>query len=153
MTVYSCLIAVFLLCLAYHTYTDIREMLLYDAINAVLLVSGCIYAYFYGSLWQSLHGAVTTGGIMMLLYILSKGGMGEGDVKLAFVLGVWLGTLLGIVGLFLAFSSGGLIAIGLLVTAGKARREKLPFGPFLCLGGAVALLYGNNIIELYLSYF
>lgn len=153
MTVYSCLIAVFLLCIAYHTYTDIKEMLLYDAVNAVLLVSGCVYAYFYGNLWQSLYGALLTGGVMLLLYILSRGGMGEGDVKLAFVLGVWLEPLLGVLGLLLAFASGGLLAVVLLVSGEKGRRERLPFGPFLCLGGTAALLYGHSLIAMYLNYF
>ena len=153
MTVYDCLIVVFLLCIAYHTYTDLKEMLLYDAVNAVLLVSGCIYAYFYGNIWQSMYGALLTGGVMMLLYILSRGGMGEGDVKLAFVLGVWLEPLLGVLGLLLASASGGILAVVLLVSGRRGRRDRLPFGPFICLGGVVAFFNGYRLLDFFFCCF
>lgn len=153
MDVYGGLVVVFLFCLAYHTYTDVKEQLLYDSVNAVLLVGGCIYTCLYGNLWQSLYGALMTGGAMLGLYFLSRGGMGEGDVKLAFVIGVWLSPLLGTVCLVLAFMSGGLVAAALLLLGIKEYGEKLSFGPFLCLGAIVAFLYGDSLISFYLSYF
>ena len=146
-------VSFFLICLAYHIYTDMREFLLYDVVSGGLLIVGCTYAYLYGNVWQSLLGALCSGGSMLLMYIFSRGGMGEGDVKLSFVLGVWLGVLPSLVGLALAFSLGGLWAISLLLWRGKKGDEKLPFGPFLCLGGAIALFYGRQIASFYLSYF
>lgn len=101
-------VSFFLICLAYHIYTDMREFLLYDVVSGGLLIVGCTYAYLYGNVWQSLLGALCSGGSMLLMYIFSRGGMGEGDVKLSFVLGVWLGVLPSLVCLALAFSLGGL---------------------------------------------
>lgn len=147
------LIVFFIVCLVCHIYTDVKELLLYDVVSAGMLLVGCIYAYWYGNLWQSLIGAVFVGGIMLLLYILCRGGMGEGDVKLSFVLGVWLGPILGMVCLALAFGFGGILAIFLLLLRCKRGKEMIPFGPFLCLGGAVSLFYGNELIKFYLSYF
>lgn len=147
------LICFFMLCLLYHIYTDVREMLLYDAVTLALLAAGMVYAFLYGNILQSLYGALLAGGSMLLLYILSRGGMGEGDVKLSFALGVWLGPRQSILCLLLAFSIGGILAVGILLCSRARSREKLPFGPFLCLGSAAAMLYGEELISIYLGLF
>lgn len=147
------LFCLFLLCITYHIYTDIKEMLLYDWVNLALLVSGCVYVYFYSDVWQSLYGILVAGGSMLFLYFLSRGGMGEGDVKLSFILGLWLGPWKSIVCLALAFMSGGAVGSCLLLGRRKNADDRLPFGPFLCLGGATALFYGQELISWYLGYF
>lgn len=147
------LLCLFVLGLLCHIYTDIKEMLLYDIVSLVLLVAGCIYAYYYGDVLDSLYGFFAAGGGMLLLYYLSKGGMGEGDVKLAFVLGVWLGFWNSIICLFLAFISGGLFGSVLLIMRRKSGCDRMPFGPFLCLGGIVAQFYGQKLFSRYLGYF
>ena len=63
-----------------------------------------------------------------------RGGMGAGDVKLSFVLGVWLGFKASIVCLMLAFVFGGIIGVMLLASGIKQRKDPIPFGPFLCIG-------------------
>ncbi len=88
---YEVLLIVFALCLFIHTYTDLKEQLLYDEVSTLLMVTGVIYAYYFGDLWQSVYGAMASVVIMLIIYWASRGGMGFGDVKLAFVLGVWLG--------------------------------------------------------------
>ena len=73
--------------LGYHCYTDVRYMLLYDNTNIVLAVLALLRAWQLDCLKASWQGAVVLGGIMLIIYYASHGGMGEGDVKLAAVLG------------------------------------------------------------------
>ena len=78
--------------LGYHCYTDVRYMLLYDNTNIVLAVLALLRAWQLDCLKASWQGAVVLGGIMLIIYYASPGGMGEGDVKLAAVLGLWVGV-------------------------------------------------------------
>ena len=85
--------------------------------------------------------------------MLGQTAMGGGDAKLVAMMGAWLGWKLLLVGCFLAcavgaFIGGGAIALGIL-----SRRDPMPFGPFLALGGAIALFYGKALISAYLTLF
>ncbi len=76
-------------------------------------------------------------------------GMGMGDVKLAGAMGVWLGLSV-IPAMFIAFLAGTVVGIGIMAREGKGARKKgVPFGPFLALGGVVAVLAGPELIDLY----
>ncbi len=76
-------------------------------------------------------------------------GMGMGDVKLAGVMGLFLGTAV-IPALFVAFLAGTLIGLAVIARHGADGRKKgVPFGPFLALGGLVGLLAGSDLIDLY----
>jgi leader peptidase (prepilin peptidase)/N-methyltransferase len=79
--------------------------------------------------------------------------MGAGDVKLCFVLGLWLGLKASIVCLMLSFIFGGVIGVFLLATGIKGRKDPIPFGPFLCLGAYISLLFSPYIIYYYWSLF
>ncbi|MBQ7883232.1 MAG: prepilin peptidase [Phascolarctobacterium sp.] len=147
--IYYILLAIFTGCLLIHSYTDYKEQLLYDKVSTVLMVTGVIYAYCYGDLWQSVYGAMASVGIMLVIYWVSRGGMGLGDVKLAFTLGVWLGLAQSLACLLLAFVAGGVIGVALLATGLKNRRDAIPFGPYLCVSGWVCLFYGTDILNLY----
>jgi leader peptidase (prepilin peptidase)/N-methyltransferase len=79
--------------------------------------------------------------------------MGMGDVKLALLLGLYLGWLsLGhvLLGLFLGFLLGSIAGIGLLVTGVRGRKDHLPFAPFLAAGAVLAVLAGEPLLDLYL---
>ena len=77
------------------------------------------------------------------------GGMGMGDVKLAGVMGLFLGLSV-VPALAVAFLAGSVVGIAVMARQGaSARKSGLPFGPFLALGGCVALLAGPELIELY----
>ena len=77
--------------------------------------------------------------------------MGFGDVKLAFVLGVWLGLEQSLLCLLLAFIFGGFVGVSLLLTGIKSRKDAIPFGPYLCVSGWVGLLCGKELLALYWS--
>jgi leader peptidase (prepilin peptidase)/N-methyltransferase len=108
--------------------------------------------------------ALTTAGIglaaLLLLYLIlalaRPGGMGMGDVKLAGVLGMflgWLGWGSLAVGAFSAFLLGGLFAIVLLAVRRAGRTTRIPFGPWMLAGAWVGILFGDLLAGWYLGLF
>jgi leader peptidase (prepilin peptidase) / N-methyltransferase len=88
----------------------------------------------------------------LVLYVISPRAMGFGDVKLAFVLGLflgWLGVGETVLGLFLGFAYGAVIGIGLIVTGVRTRKDHVPFGPFLAAGALTAIFVGYLIVDMY----
>ncbi|PIP22482.1 MAG: prepilin peptidase, partial [Candidatus Nealsonbacteria bacterium CG23_combo_of_CG06-09_8_20_14_all_39_25] len=79
--------------------------------------------------------------------------MGLGDVKLAFLMGLFLGFPNILVALFLAFFIGAIIGIGLIISGKRTLKSEVPFGPFLITGTFIALFWGNQITNWYLSLF
>jgi leader peptidase (prepilin peptidase) / N-methyltransferase len=91
--------------------------------------------------------------LFLLIILLSHGGMGIGDIKMASFIGIMLGFPYILVGIFLAIVIGGLVAVGLLVTRVKGRKQTMPFGPFLAVGAFIALLWGPIFLDWYLRFF
>ena len=86
---------------------------------------------------------------LLVAALVHPRGMGMGDVKLAGVMGVYLGVSV-VPALFLAFLSGSVVGIAMLARQGAAGRKKgVPFAPFLALGGIAALIPGHSLIHLY----
>ena len=98
-------------------------------------------------------GGATGLGLFLLIIIVSRGGMGWGDVKMAALIGLVTGFPLVFVALFLAVVLGGLIAWMLLLFRIRGRKQSIPFAPFLSLGAMLALLWGSNILSWYLGLF
>lgn len=138
---------VFLLLLAYHVYTDVRSFLLYDRVTLALAAVGIGKAALAGDVLAALAGAAVLLAVMLAIYFASRGGMGEGDVKLAAALGMWLGVEQGLACLLLAFVGGG--AVGMLLLACGERRRMIPFGPFLCVAAVVAYFWGRELVAWY----
>ena len=98
-------------------------------------------------------GALGAGGFLFLALLAYPSGMGMGDVKLALLLGAMLGRTVG-VALMFGMLAALVPAIVLMVRHGSAARKMaLPFGPFLALGGLVALFAGERLLDLYLATF
>ena len=138
---------VFLLLLAYHAYTDVRSFLLYDRVTLALAAVGVGRAVLAGDVLVAFAGAAALLAVMLTIYFASRGGMGEGDVKLAAALGMWLGVEQGLACLLLAFVGGG--AVGMLLLACGERKRMIPFGPFLCAAAAMAYFWGGEIVAWY----
>lgn len=93
------------------------------------------------------------GGVLLLIALAYPRGMGMGDVKLAALMGLYLGRAVA-PGLLIGFLAGAIVGVGLIAARGAAaRKQAVPFGPFLALGGFVALLAGDAIVEWYLDEF
>jgi leader peptidase (prepilin peptidase)/N-methyltransferase len=91
------------------------------------------------------------GGLFLAIYALARGAMGGGDVKLAAVIGLMTGLPGVVVALLGAILSGGATALVLLALRRKGRKDPIPFGPFLALGAALALLWGEELFQAYLK--
>jgi leader peptidase (prepilin peptidase)/N-methyltransferase len=104
---------------------------------------------------NSLAGLLLSGGLLLLIALTAplffkKEGMGMGDVKLAAFIGIFLGWFV-LVALFFGFLLGGLAGLLLVLMKKKGAKDLISFGPFLALGGLIALFYGEQLFELYLG--
>jgi leader peptidase (prepilin peptidase) / N-methyltransferase len=103
--------------------------------------------------WDSLAGATLGFFLLLLIAVISKGGMGGGDIKLYAVIGLALGVKLVLLSFFLATLSGAAIG-GLGMILGLVQKGKpIPFGPFIGFGTLLAYFYGREIIEWYFHSF
>ena len=98
---------------------------------------------------ENLISGAAAGGFLLAAAIAYPAGMGMGDVKLAAVMGLFLGRLVG-PALFIGFAAGALVGIALIAANGSsARKQGVPFAPFLAVGGILALLFGGGLIDWY----
>jgi leader peptidase (prepilin peptidase) / N-methyltransferase len=102
---------------------------------------------------NALIGAATGFIFLLIPNILSRGGMGMGDVKMAALIGLTTGFGEVLVAVLGGIILGGLVAIFLLATGIKKRKEVMPFGPFLSIAAVVTLLWGTPILNWYMGFF
>ena len=126
--------------------------------NAILLAGAgiglaIVAATDPSSLPERAAAAAGAGGFLLVAALAYPRGMGMGDVKLAAVIGLFLGASVA-VAVAVALCVGAVIGIGLIVRHGaSARKQAVPFGPFLALGGVVGLLAGQRLLDAYLNAF
>jgi leader peptidase (prepilin peptidase)/N-methyltransferase len=145
---YSCILLVLAL-------IDLQHKLILNVIVYPTAIIALIIGFFLPDfdVYKGVLGGAIGFAILMLPALISRRGMGWGDVKMAGLIGLMTGYPRVIAGLFLGILSGGLIAITLLIFRKKSRKDAIPFGPFLALGAFIALIYGQEIIDWYLSLF
>ncbi|MDX6608435.1 MAG: leader peptidase (prepilin peptidase) / N-methyltransferase [Solirubrobacterales bacterium] len=137
------------------TLTDLERRIIPNRILIFAAILAVVVAAISdpGSLPERLAAAVGAGGVLFLSALAYPGGMGMGDVKLAAMMGLFLGVWV-VPALLVALLAGSLVGVALIVRDGaEARKRAIPFGPFLALGGVVGLLAGSSLIDLYLSTF
>ena len=106
---------------------------------------------------QLFFNHLLTGGVSFLfflaIYLITKGkGIGFGDVRYAFFLGLFLGFPDGLVALFFSFIIGAIIGVILMIVGLKGRKDMIPFGPFLVVGTIIGFFFGEVLINLYLGF-
>jgi len=146
---------VFVSALVAVTLTDLERRIIPNRVLLVATVLGVAIAAVTdpGSLPERVAAAAAAGGVLFLAALAYPGGMGLGDVKLAAVMGIFLGVEV-IPALLIALLAGSLVGLALIAREGAAARKKaIPFGPFLALGGVVALLFGQGLLDLYTQTF
>ena len=89
--------------------------------------------------------------LFLLIAIVSRGGMGWGDVKLAALIGLATGFPLVFLSIIMGAILGGIMAVALVIAKKRKRRQTIPFGPFLAVAAMVTLLWGNIILDWYFS--
>jgi len=108
----------------------------------------------WGRLRQALLGAALAWLALLVIHLISPAGMGFGDVRLSFVLGLFLGWLSlrhVLTGVFLGFLLGALVGVGLVAFKIRSRKDAVPFGPFLAAGAIVCVLVGDPIIRVWIG--
>jgi leader peptidase (prepilin peptidase)/N-methyltransferase len=144
---------VFVTMLATVTLTDLERRIIP---NKILLVGAILCLAIAvptdpGGLPERAISAAAAGGLLFAVALAYPQGMGLGDVKLAAVMGLFLGAAVA-PALLAAVLTGSLVGLGLIARHGKeARKMAIPFGPFLALGGVVGMLAGNALLDLYLG--
>ncbi|HXV04741.1 MAG TPA: prepilin peptidase [Solirubrobacterales bacterium] len=144
---------VFVTTLVAVTLTDLERRIIPNKILLVAAVLGVAIAAVAdpGSLPERAIAALAAGGLLFLAALAYPRGMGLGDVKLAAVMGLFLGRSVA-PAILVALLAGSLFGLALIARHGAAARKRaIPFGPFLALGGVVGLLAGNQLVDWYLG--
>lgn len=124
---------------------DLKYLLIPDQVLLPLIAAAFLRLFVSGN-WQVLPAAFGSMAFLWLLLWLTRGrGMGWGDVKLGFLIGLVLGWPLVLVSQLLAFLTGAAAGVILIVLKRKQFRSKIAFGPFLLLGMLVAKLWGESL--------
>ena len=96
-------------------------------------------------------GIGAAGFFLFLVFLTAGRGMGGGDVKFAFLLGLILGWPEILLAVFLAFLTGAIVGVMLILRKKKNLKETIPFGPFLALGTLITLFWGRYIVLWYFT--
>jgi leader peptidase (prepilin peptidase)/N-methyltransferase len=134
-------------------FTDLEHYLIPNKVIIAGFVLGAGLHIFFRHLdWKDIFlGFLAGGSILYLLAVLSKGGMGGGDIKLAALLGFYLGWQGVLLTLFLGALLASVTGIWLIILGKKSRKDPLPFGVFLSIAAMISMLYGGNILTWYLN--
>lgn len=149
LALFSALIVIFFIDLEHQIIPDeivfpIVILFIFRFVFSCLSTDYCLLTTIYSAFGASLF--------LFAIYLVTKGkGMGFGDVKLAFLMGLVLGYPKIIVAFYLAFLTGAFVGI-ILILGRKARfGQKIAFGPFLALSTIIAFLWGEKILSLALK--
>lgn len=130
------------------TITDLEERRIKNGVTFPAAVAALLIGLFLhpSGLPGQLLAGLATGAFMLVFAMLPGGGLGMGDVKLGFILGLYLSRYV-LLALVAGLGASAVFSIGVLVVKGLSagRKTKIPLGPFLALGGVVALLAGPSL--------
>lgn len=133
--------------------SDLEYMLIPDKILMFFLPLFAAFRIIYtmDPWWDALAGMGAGFALLALIALISRGGMGGGDVKLFAVMGLLVGMKLVILGFFLSTFFGALIGIGGMLLGFIKRRQPVPFVPFIVLGMLTSFFFGDQLIAFYLN--
>ena len=133
----------------YSTYHDITT----NVIGKYLIQAGYLrnqLTFIFKNYLVTLGSSFLISFFFLSLIILTKGkGMGGGDVKLGFLIGLFNGFPYNVLGIFLGFVIGSFVSLILILLKKKTVKDIIPFGPFLIAGSLVSLFFGKYIISWY----
>ena len=133
---------------------DLKHFIIPDKVLYPAITISFLYLIINNQLSIINYSLVALGvsSFFLFIYLFSKGKcLGFGDVKLAILLGLFLGWPRIVLALFLSFVIGGIIGLGLIISSKKKLKSEVPFAPFLIFGALTALFWGEQIIAWYLS--
>ncbi len=132
-------------------FIDLDHQIVPNALSYPGLVLGLLLAIPQDRFVDALLTAAGAGAFFLLIAIVSRGGMGGGDIKLAAMMGAFLGWPAIAVALLLAFTLGAVAGVALIALRLRTRKDPIPFGPALAVGGMIALLAARPLLAWYLG--
>jgi len=150
-SLYLGIVTLYTIILILVTVTDLEHRLIFNVIilPSILLA---IFASFItpGLTWRAaLVGGITAFIVVYIAALLSRGGLGEGDVTLSTFLGFMMGFPNIILSLIFGVFLGGIVAFLLLVSGRVTMKTFIPYGPFLTITGWIMLVWGDEIWRYY----
>ena len=153
-----CLFMAFLLAV---TVVDLEHFIVPNRIvyptlglSVILLAVAAAADHHWNLLARSAIGGAIGFVALGVIHVIQPRGMGFGDVRMAGIIGIYLGWL-GLpqlaVGLFLAFLLAGVIGVGLVVFGGRGAKTRVPFAPFLAAGALLTVVWGRPMAHLWLG--
>lgn len=139
--------------------TDIVDGLLPNSVvlpSIVIVASYKLFLLFAGNHTLSslsldfLSAFLAAAAFFAIVYLSKEKALGGGDVKLIFLLSLIVGWPILLLNLFLAFLTGGIVAVMLILLGKKRFGQSLPLGPFLNLGTFISIFYGQQLLDIYL---
>lgn len=130
---------------------DFHHRIIPDILTLPWMVVGLVLGAFCGGIqgiFSRALGIVGCGGLVFLIAIMSRGGMGGGDVKCMALVGSFLGVPGGLASFVIACISGAIVGVILIVLGIKSRKDEIPFGPFISLGTIIVCIFGKHVITL-----
>ena len=135
---------------------DLRHYIIPDKIVFPAIAISLLYSLFiiHDSFFNFILAALGASAFFLALVLISKGcWMGMGDVKLAFLMGLVLGWPNILTALFLAFLSGAIVGVALIVFGKKGLKSQIPFGPFLSGATILVMLCGEYLAGVWITFF
>lgn len=134
--------------------SDIHYMLIPDRILLFFLPLFIILRFVHrlDPWWSSIAGAAAALALIAAIILVSRGGMGAGDMKLFAVLGIVLGIKLVVFAFFLACMIGAICGIFLLLFKRIDRKQPMPFGPYIVLATIMTYFYGEPLLNWYFQF-
>ncbi len=136
--------------------TDLKYRIIPDQILIFLTILTVVYQFIYFPQFikdNLISGIISLLFFLMLVIITRGKGMGLGDVKLAFVMGLLLGFPKIIVALYLSFLTGAVVSLILILIHKKSMKSTIAFGPFLVFSTLTTIFYGNYFWQLFQKIF
>lgn len=137
------------------TISDLSSRLILDKVLLFFVVPLLLLRLTIAPLdfwWETLLGGAAGFILLLMTAIVSKGGMGGGDIKLYGVIGLVLGLSQMFLSLFIAAGVGLVAGIIGMMTQGWGRKTEVPFGPFIAVGALTAYFFGDWIIAQYMQW-
>lgn len=132
---------------------DAETQIIPDRLNLALAVCGAVSVLLAPADWlPHIIGALCVSVPMFLLCLVIDGAFGGGDIKLMAAAGLFLGWQNTLLAMFFGIVFGGIYGIYLLAAKKAGKKDHFAFGPFLCAGIVIAMLFGGPVLEWYCAF-
>lgn len=134
-------------------FIDIDHGIIPDRLTYPGIIIGLVLSFWTLGFLPALWGLLAFGGLMFAAALISNGGMGGGDVKLAAVIGAFTGITGSAITLLLSSFSGAIFGLIIMAVYKTGRKTPIKFGPFLAISAYIAFLFADAIALCYLGFF